>query len=144
MTAFTVVRETPLPPEQAWARITDWRAHERFVPFTRITVDTPGGNGVGNGVGTRFTARTAAGRVGFDDIMEVVEWEAPRRCRLEKRGTAILGWAELTVEPSGTGSRVRWTEEARPARLPRFARRANDEAGRLLFGRVLKGLLSAP
>ena len=65
-----------------------------------------------------FIARTGVGRVGFDDPMEIVEWQPPGadgrgRCRLEKRGPVMLGWAELTVEPHGSGSRVTWREAGR-------------------------------
>jgi hypothetical protein len=135
--AFAVRRDTPLPPEQAWARVVDWPRHAAHVPFTVIEVRTPGPTGVG----TRFVARTALGRFGFDDPMEVVAWDPPRRCRIEKRGRVIHGWAELDVAPRGTGSAVTWREEAAPARLPRFLHPASDAAGRRLFGRVLRGLL---
>jgi uncharacterized protein YndB with AHSA1/START domain len=134
---FTVERDTDLRPEQAWARLTDWPAHARWVPLTAIEVRTP----PPTGPGTVFVARTALGRFGFDDPMEIVAWDPPRFCRIEKRGSALVGWAELTVEPRGTGSRVSWREVARPARLPGFLGRPADASGRLLFGRVLRGLL---
>jgi hypothetical protein len=53
------------------------------------------------------------------------------------------GWAELSVEPSGAGSRAIWREEANPARAPAFTAGLFALAGRLLFGRVLRGLLKA-
>jgi hypothetical protein len=74
--------------------------------------------------------------------MEIVAWDPPRSCRIEKRGSVVLGWAELTVEPRASGSRVTWREEATPARLPRFAHGISAGAGRLLFGRVVRRLLS--
>ncbi len=110
--------------------------------LTRISVTTA----PPNGLHTVFNARTGFGRLGFDDPMEIVEWDPPRRgaggrCRLEKRGRVMLGWAELSVEPQGTGSRAVWREEAVPARVPGFAAGIFTLAGRLLFGRVLRGLL---
>lgn len=143
MEPFAVTQDTPLAPDVAWARITDWTEHGRWVPLTSIEITTP----PPNGVGTRFTARTGIGRVGFDDIMEIVSWDPPvdgggGHCRLEKRGRAMLGWAELSVEPHGTGSRAVWREVARPAKAPRFADKASEVSGRLLFGRVLKKLLA--
>jgi hypothetical protein len=133
-----VTRETALPPEQAWARLVDWPRHAAHVPFTSVEVRAapPGG------IGTVFVARTALGRFGFDDPMEVVAFEPPRFCRIEKRGAAIRGWAEVTVEAHGSGSRVTWREEAVPVRLPRLLRGASDAAGRLLFARVVRGLLA--
>lgn len=139
---FVVTRDTRLPPEDAWARLTDWAAHARWVPLTTIAVTTP----PPNGVGTVFTARTGLGRFGFDDPMEVVSWDPPApgrpgHCRLEKRGSVMLGWAELSIEAHGSGSRATWREDARPAKAPRFADRVSAAAGRLLFGRVLRHLL---
>ncbi|MFN2561721.1 MAG: SRPBCC family protein [Jatrophihabitans sp.] len=143
MAPFVVVRDTPLPVEAAWRRIVDWAAHGRYVPLTRIEVRTP----PPNGLATVFSARTGVGRFGFDDPMEVVEWEPPHdgsagHCRLLKRGRVMTGWAELSVEPNRTGSRVIWREVAVPAWAPAFSAGLFALAGRLLFGRVLRGLLA--
>ncbi len=142
---FVVTHDSPLPPEAAWARLTDWPAHGRFVPLTTIEVDPPGPTQAG----TVFTAWTGAGRARFADPMEVVAWDPPGAgddprsgfCRLEKRGRVMLGWAELRVDPRGQGCRATWREVATPAHLPRFAHGASALSGRLLFGRVLRGLL---
>lgn len=139
---FVLTHDTARTPEDTWTRLTDWPAHAQFVPLTTIEITTPSPTGVG----TVFNARTGVGRVGFDDPMEIVEWDPPAdgkagRCRLEKRGSVMIGWAELTVEPRGTGARATWAEAARPARLPRFAVKVSDASGRKLFGRVLRGLL---
>jgi hypothetical protein len=105
--------------------------------LTRIRlVGKPGQPGAG------FVARTALGRLGFDDPMEIVAWDPPHACRIEKRGRVVRGWAELTVEPRAAGSRVTWREEAVPAGLPRRAQPVADRAGRQLFARVLRGLLA--
>jgi len=133
MAGFVVTVDSPLPPAAAWQRVTDWAAHGRFVPLTSVTpVETPAG----------FVARTAVGRFGFDDPMQIVAWDPPRFCRVEKRGRVVRGWAEVTVVPRAAGSRVSWREEAVPAYLPRPARPLADLAGRWLFGRVLRGLLA--
>src|SRR4051794_39033122 len=138
MALFAVTAETDLAPADAWARLVDWPAHGRHVPFTdvRVTTEAP------NGVGTVFVARTGVGRVGFDDPMEVVSWEPPTagrrgKVRIEKRGTVMTGWAELTVEPHGGGARATWLEDITVAKLPRFADRGTALSSRLLFGRVL-------
>jgi Polyketide cyclase / dehydrase and lipid transport len=135
---FTVSVDSPLSPAAAWSRLVDWPAHGRYVPLTRITVSPPGGSGPG----TVFVARTALGRFGFDDPMEIVNWDPPRFCRIEKRGAVMLGWAELSVAPLGTGSRSTWREDAVPAKLPRFASGLSTVSGRLVFGRVLRRLLA--
>jgi hypothetical protein len=140
---FAVTAESPLPPRQAWDKLTDWPRHGRHVPFTRMRVSTP----PPNGVGTVFVARTALGPLGFDDPMQIVHWQPPGadaggHCRIEKRGRVMLGWAELSVVPSGQGSRATWREDAAPNHLPRFLHPIAALSARLLFGRVLRRLLA--
>lgn len=144
MALFAVSADTDLPPEDAWARLVDWPAHGRHVPFTDIRVVTVSPNGVG----TVFVAHTGLGPLGFDDPMEVVTWEPPSggrrgKARIEKRGAVMTGWAELTVEPRDTGgARATWREDITVAKLPRLAERGTGVSSRLLFGRVLRKLLS--
>ncbi|WP_330177169.1 SRPBCC family protein [Streptomyces sp. NBC_01498] len=144
MSAFRITRRTELPADEAWRRITDWPAHGRRVPLTRVLVETPGPTRIG----TVFVARTGLGRLGFDDPMEVVRWEPPApghagRCRLEKRGRVVLGWAEIevTAADGAGGARVCWTEELRVAFLPRLVDRVTARTGQAVFGRVVDGLL---
>jgi hypothetical protein len=140
---FRIERRSALPADEAWRRVTDWPRHADRVPLTRITVvPAPPTQ-----VGTLVTARTGVGRAGFDDPMEVVVWEPPApdrpgRCRLEKRGRAVLGWAEILVEPGVAGSRTVWREDLRVRGLPpALADAPTRLAARLLFGRVLAALL---
>jgi carbon monoxide dehydrogenase subunit G len=128
---FEIVREVRLTPDETWRRITDWPAHGRFVPLTKVT-NTPHG----------FLARTAVGPVGFDDPMDIVTWDKPSFCRLEKRGRVVKGWAELRVEPHGEGSRVRWREEIRVTGVPRALDGLTRRASARMFGRVIDGLLA--
>ncbi|MBN3932227.1 SRPBCC family protein [Streptomyces verrucosisporus] len=142
MPLIRIERRTRLPAEEAWHRLTTWENHARHVPFTAITVTTA----PPTGVGTRFTARTGTGRAGFDDPMEVVHWEPPTadrpgRCRVEKRGRVVLGWAEAEVVPADVGSLAVWREEVRVRGLPRLLDPPTAWAARLLFGRVVTGLL---
>ncbi|MEV0778920.1 SRPBCC family protein [Streptomyces sp. NPDC050433] len=146
MTVFRVARRTELPADEAWRRVTDWPAHGRRVPLTGIRVETP----EPTGTGTVFVARTGLGRVRFDDPMEIVRWEPPEagrpgRCRMEKRGRVITGWAEIEVTEaapeSGGRTLVCWAEELRVAFLPRFLDGVTARTGRLVFGRVVDGLL---
>lgn len=144
MPLVRIERRTRLSAEEAWRRLTAWERHARHVPLTRITVLTA----PPTRVGTRFTARTGVGRAGFDDPMEVVRWEPPSagrpgRFRVEKRGRAVLGWAEAEVTPAGGGARVVWCEEARLRGAPRLLDAPTAWAARLLFGRVVAGLLDS-
>ncbi|MFJ9823490.1 SRPBCC family protein [Streptomyces sp. NPDC101160] len=164
MSRFRIERAVSLPPDEVWQRLTNWPAHGRQVPLTRTTVLTAGPNGVG----TRFTARTGVGRLGFDDPMEVVRFEPPAAgragvCRLEKYGRTVRGWAAFEVTAaggatgaggaagaggatgaggaSGAGSRVVWTEELRLRGVPAALDPVLAAAGRVVFGRALDGLL---
>ncbi|MEU9980635.1 SRPBCC family protein [Streptomyces sp. NPDC050856] len=148
MAFFRIDRDAPLTVEEAWHRVTDWPAHGAGVPLTRVRVVTAGPTRVGS----RFTARTGLGRLGFDDPMEVVRWEPPAPgegpgraaglCRMEKRGRMIIGWAEITVRETPAGTRVGWTEELRVRGLPRFCDGLLARAGRSVFGHTLAGLLA--
>ncbi|MEU2660252.1 SRPBCC family protein [Streptomyces sp. NPDC007325] len=142
MSRFRVARSVPLAPAEAWRRLTDWPAHGRQVPLTRTAVLTPGPSRVG----TRFTARTGLGPLGFDDPMEVVRWEPPLGdrpgvCRLEKYGRLVRGWAEIRVAAESGGARVVWTEELAVRGLPRAFDGVLARGGRVVFGRALDGLL---
>jgi carbon monoxide dehydrogenase subunit G len=136
--AFTLARRTPLSPQDAWAAVTDFGAHTAHVPLTTVTTD-PGEPHVGWG----FVAVTRAGPVGFDDPMFLTAWEPPRRFRMVKTGRLLAGWADVTVEPDGSGSLVTWTEEicVRAGGLSGLTRRAGDRAAPRVFGPVVEGLL---
>ncbi|MFF0744630.1 SRPBCC family protein [Streptomyces sp. NPDC004111] len=140
MALFRIAARTHLAPAEAWRRLTAWERHAAQVPFTRITVTTE----PPTHRGTRFVARTGIGRLGFDDPMEVVVWEPPYHCRLEKHGGVVTGWAEIDVreEPDGgSGARVVWTEDLRVRGLPRACDPLLARAGRVVFGRAMRVLL---
>lgn len=131
MSLIEIVREVPLGPAEAWRRLTDWQRHAKFVPLTSITLTDHG-----------FNARTGLGPFAIDDPMEIVEWDAPTYCRLEKRGRIVIGWAELRVEPHGQGSRVVWREDIHVRGTPRFSDGLTRASSKRLFGRVIDGLLA--
>ncbi|QKW23605.1 SRPBCC family protein [Kitasatospora sp. NA04385] len=133
MTEFRIVAATPLDPGEAWRRVTDWPRHA--MPFTAVRSD-----------GRTVAARTGLGRLGFEDVMDVVRWEPPQpgrpgTCRLAKRGPLVLGWAEIEVRPHRGGALVRWREDLRIAPLPALFDRPTAWCGRLLFRRTLRALL---
>jgi hypothetical protein len=126
---FEIVREVPLTAAEAFARVTDWSRHGAFVPLTSIRLTDTG-----------FVAHTGVGPLGFDDPMDVVEWDPPRFCRLEKRGRVVRGWAEITVDPLDLGSRITWRELARTRGVVGPLTRVEAALGRRLFDRLLAGL----
>ena len=132
MALIEIVREVRLTPADAWSRLTDWEAHAHFVPLTTITRTDNG-----------FVARTGVGRFAFDDPMDIVAQTPPSYCRLEKRGRLVKGWAELSVEPHGDGSRVTWREEIHVKGVPRVFDGLTRAASSRLFSRVIDGLLAS-
>lgn len=131
MALIEIVRDVRLSQDEAWNRLTDWRRHGDFVPLTSIRV-----------TGDGFVARTGLGPLAFDDPMEIVAFEAPSFCRLEKRGRVVTGWAELRVAPFGDLTRVVWREDIHVTGTPRFADPLTKASSRKLFGRVIDGLLA--
>jgi len=136
-------RQLDASADRVWALVTDWPAHSRWIPLTRVTIDPD--SPARSGIGTRFTGRTALGRAGFDDPMTVTEWQPPAngqpgRCRVVKRGRWLAGWAEIEVQPAATGCRLSWTEDVRPRWTPRAADPVVSRVGKLLFERTLRRL----
>ncbi|MFE6281654.1 SRPBCC family protein [Streptomyces sp. NPDC057877] len=146
MVTFLLERTAPLPLPEAWRRLTDWPRHGAVVPLTRVTVVTA----PPTRTGTVFVARSGLGPLAFDDRMEVVEWRPPTetepgRCRLEKRGRVVLGWAEIEVRPGPGGrSRVVWREEIGARFLPGAFDPVLRGASRAVFGQAVNRLLRMP
>ncbi|MFD4477972.1 SRPBCC family protein [Streptomyces sp. NPDC058471] len=146
MALFRIDRESSLPADEVWRRLTAWERHADVVPLTRIAVRTP----PPSREGTVFVARSALGPVGFDDVMEVVTWRPAAAggglCRLEKRGSFVTGWAEIQVSPrpGADGSVVAWREDLRVRWLPKAFDRVLVAAARRMFGRAVDGLLASP
>ncbi|MGA5898723.1 SRPBCC family protein [Streptomyces venetus] len=146
MVNFLLERTVPLPLDEAWRRITRWRRHGEVVPLTAVRVVPP----EPTRRGTLVVARSGLGPLSFDDPMEVTVWQppedgAPGRCRLEKRGRVVLGWAELEVRPGPGGrSRVVWREEIRLRLLPPLFDGVVRRSSRYVFGRALNRLLRSP
>jgi hypothetical protein len=141
---FVLHRLTRLGATEAWERLTTWERHTATVPLTRISVLTAGPPGVG----TRFTARTGTRWAGFSDPMRVTVWQppagpgAPGRCRLEKTGRVVLGWAEIGVAATERGSAVTWREDLRVRGVPRALDRLTSYAATRVFSRALDALLA--
>ncbi|MEU0390654.1 SRPBCC family protein [Streptomyces chartreusis] len=146
MVNILLERTVPLPLDEAWRRVTQWRRHGDVVPLTRVSVVPP----APTGPGTVVVARSGVGPLAFEDPMEVTVWQppedgAPGMCRLEKRGRVVLGWAELEVRPGPGGrARVVWREEIRIRLLPSLLDGVLRSSARYVFGRALNRLLRRP
>ncbi|MBR7742962.1 SRPBCC family protein [Phycicoccus sp. BSK3Z-2] len=136
--AFTVRRASSLPPATTWSTVTDLSEHTRHVPLT--DVEMPAG---GLALGAEVNAVTRLGPLAGSDRMLVTALEPGRRVRLVKTGWFLRGWADITVSDDPGGSVVEWTEELWLPGLRRLTRPVGDRLGRVLFGRVVDGLVDA-
>lgn len=141
MIRVRATQEMPASAERAWALLTDWPSHSRWIPATVVSVVEDTG-----GVGTRFVGRSALGRLGFDDTMTVTVFDPPTathagRCEIVKTGSVVLGTAGFTVTATGPGtSSVTWWEdvEVAPVRLTRWADPVSARLAAYGFARVLR------
>ncbi|MET9868340.1 SRPBCC family protein [Streptomyces sp. NPDC006129] len=143
MVDILLERTVPLPLDEAWRRVTQWRRHGDVVPLTRVRVEPP----APTRRGTLVVARSGVGPLAFDDPMEITVWQPPQDgaaglCRLEKRGRVVRGWAELEVRPGPGGrARVVWREQIRVRPLPSLFDGVLRRSARYVFGRALNRLL---
>ena len=145
---FAVTVDFDALPQVVWDELVDWKAHEAWIPATRVEIhgDDP------TAVGSTFTAWTGVGPLALEDRMRVTEcrWadEAQRgECEVEKLGPVLRGRAGFTVEPEGRGARVEWIEDVTVRWLPRFLApvAARLGAGGFRFGmKRLNRMLATP
>ena len=138
--AFTVTRRSALAPPVAFAALSDLAEHTRHVPLTDLEVPD-----AGLALGTEVVAWTRLGPLAAADRMLVTALEPGRRLRLVKTGWLLRGWADITVDPdpgAPGGSLVRWSEELWLPGLRGLTTPAGDRMGRVLFSRVVDGLLA--
>jgi uncharacterized protein YndB with AHSA1/START domain len=96
------------PPDRTWAAVTDWARQGEWMLGTRVEVT----EGDGHSVGSRLSARTGVGPVGFVDTMTITVWDPEARtCVVDHTGRLVRGAGEFGVTArQGGGSTVRWVE----------------------------------
>jgi hypothetical protein len=119
--SFRVRHEFDAPPRVLWDELVDWKAHEAWIPMTRVDAE-PGDS---TAVGYEFTAFTGPRPVALKDTMRVAEchWDDTAdggRCVVTKLGPVLSGQAGFTVSPNGDGSAIEWFEEVDVKYLPRL------------------------
>ena len=142
---FVVTVDFDSSARAVWDELIDWKAHEAWIPATRVEVD----GADPTAVGTTFTAWTGFGRLALEDRMRVTQcsWADETQhgsCEVEKLGPVLRGRAGFTVEPSGTGARVEWIEDVTVRWLPRLLAPVAARLGAMGFKigmRRLNGLL---
>lgn len=133
-----VSRDLPLDADQAWQLVADARHHTRWVPLTRVGITRPAPDAPGAGwavwpggaepeegddilaVSGPFARRGAPGLV---DRMRIERFEPPLGAVpgvavFVKLGPLLLGTARIEVQPTGTTSRVTWSETVYLRGLP--------------------------
>ena len=105
---LTVPVEIAAPAEIVWEVITDWEAQEEWILGTTVRITS---EGAGRRLGATFSAFTGIGPLGFNDPMEVVVWDPPRRCVVRHRGRVVRGDGIFeVVAESPDRSRLLWSE----------------------------------
>ena len=144
MSSFDVRVDTTLTPEQAWRAVTDWSAHSLHMPFTQVVVTRDVG-----GLGDEFVATTRIGPLVVEDTMVVTGWvpvvgTSTGTCEITKTGGRVGGGARITVTAHPGGAHVDWNEQVTlaPTVLAAVSGPFVGVAGRLLFGRAVRGLLA--
>lgn len=118
---FVVSHAFEQPAQRVWDALIDWKAHEAWIPMTRVEIhDTDA-----TAIGSTFTAWTGPGRLALEDRMRVAgcvwdEATGSGSCAVDKLGPVLDGEAHFTVTPRGRGSVVEWTENVAIGWLPKL------------------------
>jgi carbon monoxide dehydrogenase subunit G len=120
---ITLEIPTQLTVEQAWSKLTNWRAHGEWIPLTKMIIRNEGDQ---PGLGDKFIGRTGIWPLSFDDVMTVTKFESPTAqspfgfCEVAKSGRLIKGSASFLVKAADSGTVVVWVEDIP---LPRLVER---------------------
>ncbi len=116
---FTVTHHFAAPARVVWDEMIDWPSHGKWIPATRVDVDSDGSQTEGSEI---------VGYTGFWKLMLVdrmrisaMQWDEENgqgTCEVEKLGPVLKGRAGFVVVPSGTGSSVEWFEDVTVPYLP--------------------------
>jgi uncharacterized protein YndB with AHSA1/START domain len=111
---YTFTHDVPVPPSVVWGVLADHAGMVRWTPLRKVEMEA-GGTPDANGVG----AVRALHLVGPPIREEVTAFEPDHRLgyRLLSGLPARDYTGEVTLEPSGTGTHIRWTIAFSP-RLP--------------------------
>lgn len=100
----------PAIPADVWVALLEWeRQPEWMVDAVTVRVASPRRSGAG----TRVEVRTRIlGLPLLTDLLEVTEWDPPRRLVMVRRGF-VRGRGTWRLEPDPSGTRFTWSEEIR-------------------------------
>jgi hypothetical protein len=110
MTDFVFSVDIAAPAGTTWLALTDWPRQHEWMLGTEVRLV----RGDGRSVGSRLTAFTGIGGVGFTDTMEITAWEPPVRCTVTHLGKLVRGTGAFHVHAKGPqSSTFVWTESLR-------------------------------
>ena len=132
---FTVTRDLNLPADAVFAELIDWKAHEDWVPLTKVIIHSGDG-----GAGTEFTATSGIKPLALPDRMRIDSLDAETMTvHVTKLGPVLTGTVELKVTPTGaTSCRLDWFEDVRVPVLPQFLATPVGAAARQGFTTSIK------
>jgi hypothetical protein len=109
---YTFVYDAPVPPSVVWDVLADHPGMTRWTPLRRVVMEA-GGSPEPHGVG----AVRALHLIGPPIREEVTGFEAPRRLTYRLlSGLPVRDYTgEVALEPTGAGTRIRWTIAFTPA-----------------------------
>ena len=116
---FEVRRYFDASPRELWDELVDWKAHEQWIPMTRVEL----GEGDPTAPGHVLTAWTGPGPLALEDVMRVeeCEWDDEGQfgtCVVEKLGPVLSGHAGFTILTSGSGATMEWFEDVSVKYVP--------------------------
>lgn len=133
---FRVRLSLRVPVERVWQSLVDWQGHAKWIPSTRVSVDSGDG-----GVGTEFTATTSLGPFALPDRMRVVALDVEQRtAAVEKLGPVLTGRAGFSLRPVAGGASLSWEEEVEAKALPAALAPVAGWLGALLFAAAIMRL----
>ena len=118
---FTVSHQFHAPSRAVWDEMIDWPNHAKWIPATRMEVDSSDYQVEG----ATFTGYTGLWKLALVDRMRIsaIEWDeatALGSCEVEKLGPVLQGRAGFDVSPHGDGSNVDWFEQVTVPYLPKL------------------------
>lgn len=114
---FTVTRDLSLPAQTVFTELIDWKAHEDWVPLTKVMIHSGDG-----GAGTEFTATSGVGPLALPDRMRIDALDAEAMTvHVTKLGPVLTGTVELSVTATSEKTcRLHWFEDVHVPVLPQF------------------------
>ncbi len=109
MAAVTVDIAIAAPPDRVWAELADVASHDQWMTDAESIEFTSDQR---SGVGTTIEVVTRVGPLRTVDRMRFTEWEEGRSMTVVHEGL-VSGTGTFTIEPTETGSTVRWEEDLR-------------------------------